>query len=103
MVTTESIREQVGGCVVGLALGDALGAPFEGCALGQDYSAVYRTLRRQPLTYTDDTEMMMHLVASLGLIHAEDGAALRIAVERQAEITHAHPLAKEYRKMGFVG
>jgi poly(ADP-ribose) glycohydrolase ARH3 len=55
------LEERFTGCLLGLALGDALGAPFEGSAPGEkDFS-------RLPglLTYTDDTEMAMGLAQSL--------------------------------------
>jgi poly(ADP-ribose) glycohydrolase ARH3 len=48
------------GCLMGLALGDALGAPFEGMPSG-DYSPPFDG----QLTYTDDTEMMMNLTESI--------------------------------------
>ncbi|RMG68684.1 MAG: hypothetical protein D6710_09835 [Nitrospirae bacterium] len=48
------------GCLTGLALGDALGAPFEGLPPGN-----YRPDCRSPLIYTDDTEMMINLARAL--------------------------------------
>ncbi len=48
------------GCLLGLALGDALGAPFEGAPPGH-----YRPDCHRELTYTDDTEMMINLARAL--------------------------------------
>lgn len=161
MLLPDVIHDRVAGCIFGLALGDALGAPFEGGLAGRVYMAGYRAIRRERLTYTDDTEMMIAVVESLlsdrgvdqeelagrfarncsfgrgygagarktlsmikrgvpwrqasmavfsegshgngaamraapvGLLHAGNATALRRAAQRQAEITHAHPLGKE--------
>lgn len=48
------------GCLIGLALGDALGADFEGMPPGE-----YSFDCNMPLYYTDDTEMMINLVKSI--------------------------------------
>lgn len=48
------------GCLIGLALGDALGADFEGMPPGE-----YNFDCNMPLNYTDDTEMMINLVKSI--------------------------------------
>lgn len=53
------------GCLLGLALGDALGAPFEGRA-SVDRVEVDRLLTSdEPLRWTDDTHMMLGLADSL--------------------------------------
>ena len=52
------------GCFLGLALGDALGAPFEGSGcLGNDVSD--RILNRNYLEYTDDTIMALCIARSI--------------------------------------
>ncbi len=48
------------GCLLGLALGDALGAPIEGFPPGK-----YSPDCSKKLTYTDDTEMMINLARAL--------------------------------------
>lgn len=56
------------GSLLGSALGDAMGAPFEGSPLSPDFS---RPAGRElipgnaPLRYTDDTEMMINLTESI--------------------------------------
>jgi poly(ADP-ribose) glycohydrolase ARH3 len=50
------------GTMVGLALGDALGAPYEG---GWMERAVWKVIARGALRYTDDTEMALLLAESL--------------------------------------
>ena len=53
--------ERYRGCLVGLAMGDALGAPYEGGVLER---AVWRLLGRTragELRWTDDTQMSLDL------------------------------------------
>src|SRR3990172_4250149 len=50
-------RYRVEGCILGLALGDALGAPYEGLSLP--------VFTPGTIPYTDDTEMMIGLVESM--------------------------------------
>lgn len=55
------LKDRFTGCLLGLALGDAMGAPFEGSPPGdKDLSRLPRVLR-----YTDDTEMAMGVAQSL--------------------------------------
>jgi poly(ADP-ribose) glycohydrolase ARH3 len=70
------------GCLAGLALGDALGAPFEG--LGPPLSeGLYAFLKNLPpvLRYTDDTEMAIGVAESLARCGGFDAEhmALRFA------------------------
>jgi ADP-ribosyl-[dinitrogen reductase] hydrolase len=64
------IRERVVGCVLGLALGDALGAPFEfrrAEAVPDPLPAFELPwMGRSPGSTTDDTAMAVNLVRSLG-------------------------------------
>ncbi len=53
--------EVFSGCLLGLALGDALGAPFEGMPPG-NYSI---DCMDGILSYTDDTEMMINLLRAI--------------------------------------
>jgi poly(ADP-ribose) glycohydrolase ARH3 len=59
------VKERFAGCLLGLALGDAIGAPFEGGPPGE------KSLDSLPrlLKYTDDTEMAIGVAESL----AEEG------------------------------
>lgn len=59
-MSTKALRSKFAGCLLGSALGDSIGAPFEGMP-GGDYS--YSCER--PLVYTDDTEMMINLTESI--------------------------------------
>ncbi|NOY64700.1 MAG: ADP-ribosylglycohydrolase family protein, partial [Nitrospirae bacterium] len=54
------MKSRFRGCLAGLALGDALGADFEGMPPGE-----YPVDCSAPLHYTDDTEMMINLTESL--------------------------------------
>ncbi|MFL5798279.1 MAG: ADP-ribosylglycohydrolase family protein [Actinomycetota bacterium] len=72
--TSSTLRDRVVGCVLGLALGDALGAPFE-FRRAHDVPSPIPALElpwmgRSPGSTTDDTAMAMNLVGSL----AEGGA-----------------------------
>jgi poly(ADP-ribose) glycohydrolase ARH3 len=66
---------QFQGCILGLALGDALGAPFEGLdstTIFQSFGPARKIVEAPPvdkLHYTDDTQMMIGLIESL-LIHS---------------------------------
>lgn len=55
------MKDRFTGCLLGLALGDAMGAPFEGSPPGG------KSLARLPslLRYTDDTEMALGVAESL--------------------------------------
>jgi len=58
-------RDQFTGCLLGLALGDAFGAPYEGGLLER---ALWRAIGRTPsgaMRYTDDTQMSLDLAESL--------------------------------------
>jgi poly(ADP-ribose) glycohydrolase ARH3 len=66
--------ERFEGCLLGLAMGDAMGAPFEGSPAGE------KPLSALPgvLHYTDDTEMAIGIAESLaqkGLFDPDDMAA----------------------------
>ncbi|MGA1840946.1 MAG: ADP-ribosylglycohydrolase family protein [bacterium] len=60
MLSGKSLRSRFAGCLLGLALGDSLGAPFEGMPGGE-----YSYSCENPLIYTDDTEMMINLTESI--------------------------------------
>jgi poly(ADP-ribose) glycohydrolase ARH3 len=64
-------QDQFLGCLLGLAVGDGLGAPFEGLPPGMIYDNfgggddVLRNPSGDPLYYTDDTQMMIGLAEAL--------------------------------------
>jgi poly(ADP-ribose) glycohydrolase ARH3 len=83
MATTSSApvpRERFHGCLLGQAVGDAVGAPFEGMpadyvywALGPVHELIHRP-GREPLRYTDDTQMLIGVAEALvadGLVRPE--------------------------------
>src|SRR5829696_4817720 len=70
------LRDRFVGCLLGLAVGDALGAPFEGLPAefilwhaGSVPDVLARPLT-EPLRYTDDTEMTIGVVETL-LTHGQ--------------------------------
>jgi poly(ADP-ribose) glycohydrolase ARH3 len=71
--------EKFRGCLIGLVLGDAIGAPFEGC--GQGMKPDFQKDLPAVLHYTDDSEMAIgvaeSLIASDGL--DPDDMAMRFA------------------------
>lgn len=73
--------DQYAGCLLGLALGDALGAPHEGGPLERALWRLLGTTRAGEARYTDDTQMSLDLAESLlehGGVDA-DALALRFA------------------------
>ena len=84
-MSTTHLPDRFAGCLLGLALGDAVGAPREG---GVAERLAWRVLGRTPdgrMRWTDDTQMTLALSASLitqqGLVL--DDAALRMARAHQ--------------------
>jgi ADP-ribosylglycohydrolase len=70
--------ERVEGCLLGLALGDALGAPFEGGPAERMLWRVIGRTREGHIRWTDDTQMSIDLCESLverGAVDADDLAA----------------------------
>jgi poly(ADP-ribose) glycohydrolase ARH3 len=70
--------DQFKGCLLGLAVGDGLGAPFEGLNADNIYwgfgppAEIVKNVDGETLTYTDDTEMMLGVAETL----AEHGRIL---------------------------
>ncbi|TXH67249.1 MAG: hypothetical protein E6Q83_18405 [Thiothrix sp.] len=58
-------EEQYAGCFLGLALGDALGAPFEGGLIERALWRVIGQTKDQEARFTDDTQMALDLANSL--------------------------------------
>ena len=61
MISYTPTLDTISGCLLGLALGDAIGAPFEGMPPG-NYSP---WSDREFLRYTDDTEMMINMLRAI--------------------------------------
>src|SRR3954471_14924622 len=74
-MNTPTLTDRFRGCLLGLAVGDALGAPFEGIDAYGIYHAfgTARAIVERPpvdaLCYTDDTQMMIGIAEAL----LEDG------------------------------
>jgi len=71
-------RDQFAGCVLGLALGDALGAPFEGGPIERFVWRLIGRTRKGEMRWTDDTQMSLDLAESLiarGALDPDDLAA----------------------------
>ncbi len=84
-MSTTHLSDRFAGCLLGLALGDAMGAPREG---GVAERLAWRVLGRTPdgrMRWTDDTQMTLalseSLIAQQGLVL--DDAALRMARAHQ--------------------
>lgn len=71
--TAERLRSKARGTLVGVAVGDALGAPFEGMETVSP-SVLEGLLGRSPLRYTDDTHMTIGMAESLVERRGFDGA-----------------------------
>jgi len=70
--------DQFQGCLLGLALGDALGAPVEGGIVERLVWRVIGTTRNGEMRWTDDTQMTIDLIESFlakGTFDPEDLAA----------------------------
>jgi len=71
MKTNASIEDRFVGCLLGLAVGDALGAYFEGQSrehLASRFSSVEQLMQRRPpgeMWYTDDTQMAIGVAETL--------------------------------------
>src|SRR5690349_1805383 len=71
-------RDRCEGCLLGLALGDALGAPFEGGPLERLLWRAIGTTPTGDMRWTDDTQMSLDVAASLiarGGVDPDDLAA----------------------------
>lgn len=67
------------GCLLGLALGDALGAPFEGGPIERLLWRLIGTTGQGKMRWTDDTQMSLDVAESLvakGVVDADDLAQL---------------------------
>jgi ADP-ribosylglycohydrolase len=67
--------ERFEGCLLGLALGDALGAPYEGGPIERFVWWLIGTTRQGQMRWTDDTQMSLDVAESLvarGVLDADD-------------------------------
>ena len=77
-----SLQDRFLGCLLGLAVGDAIGAPFEGLpatAIWYDFGGARKLIANPPaelLTYTDDTQMMIAVAETLTECGGIDEATL---------------------------
>lgn len=74
----QSPEHRFQGCLLGLALGDALNAPFEGGVLERLLWRLIGRTRSGEMRWTDDTQMSLDVVESLvakGCVDADDLAA----------------------------
>ncbi len=70
-----ALRDKFEGCLLGLALGDALGAPLEGRLLERLVWKFIGTTRQGDMRWTDDTQMSLDLAESLvanGAVNTDD-------------------------------
>ena len=66
--------DQAAGCLLGLALGDALGAPYEGGPLERGLWMLIGKTRSGHLRWTDDTRMSLDLAEVLLAAGADKNA-----------------------------
>jgi poly(ADP-ribose) glycohydrolase ARH3 len=90
--STATLSDRFAGCLLGLAVGDGLGAPYEGLAAQDIYNQVgtpdviATNPRGETLYFTDDTLMTMGVAETL-LEHGRiEGAELM-----KAFVAHYHP------------
>ncbi len=62
---TERLRDRFRGAMLGVAVGDALGAPFEGTGKAGSTDLKHLETEPGPLRYTDDTHMTLGMAESL--------------------------------------
>jgi poly(ADP-ribose) glycohydrolase ARH3 len=70
-----STLDQTRGCILGLSLGDALGAPFEGGLIERALWRMIGSTRLREMRWTDDTQMSIDIIESflaMGTIHPDD-------------------------------
>lgn len=69
----KELRSKFLGCLLGTAVGDALGAPREGQDVSTEDDIVFLADQLQQLVYTDDTHMMIGIAESLAESKGFDG------------------------------
>jgi ADP-ribosyl-[dinitrogen reductase] hydrolase len=66
MTERQTLTDRQRGCLIGLAAGDALGAPIEGCRQGTFPEVT--GYQSQPAAWTDDTSMALALADSIATV-----------------------------------
>ncbi len=103
MITHEKRRDRFIGTLIGCAVGDALGAPFEGktreaIALIDGLTDAFRPYRSYSAgQYTDDTQQTIAIAKSIIAVGQVDGAAIAsefVQLWESGEIVGAGPVAK---------
>lgn len=74
MVASGQIRKKFLGSLLGVAIGDAIGASWEGCGMAAEHEIELIANISYPLHYTDDTHMTIGVAESLVECHGFDGA-----------------------------
>jgi len=99
MLITEEIYL---GCVLGLALGDAIGAPFEGDPIGRCLWKLIGKTKSGRMRWTDDTQMTKNIGESLlsknGILDLDD-LAMRFAVSYRWSRGYGPAAAKLLKKI----
>jgi poly(ADP-ribose) glycohydrolase ARH3 len=90
-----TLLDRFRGCLLGLAVGDALGAPFEGLsaeAICRDFGSVQKILDldTDPITYTDDTQMAIAVVECLLQANCADADCLAECFRSNYEQTRGY-------------
>ena len=85
-IAQDVLKSKFLGALVGTGVGDALGAPFEGCfeVSPEEIEAVAE--RQEVLTYTDDTHMMIGVAESLLKNQGFDGDDMAHTFARNFEL-----------------
>jgi poly(ADP-ribose) glycohydrolase ARH3 len=65
MVDRDHLRKKFLGCLMGVAIGDALGASWEGHFMASEEEILITTSISHPMRYTDDTHMTIGVAESL--------------------------------------
>lgn len=74
MADSEEIRKKFLGSLLGVAIGDAIGASREGYRMATEHEIELITSISHPLRYTDDTHMTIGVAESLVECHGFNGA-----------------------------
>lgn len=101
-MNTPSASDRIHGTLLGLAMGDAFGAPFEGGPIERLVWALIGKTRDRKRRWTDDTQMSLDLAASL-IAHGKldpDDAARRFAKSYRWSRGYGPAAAKTLVKIG---
>jgi len=85
-IAPDFLKSKFLGALVGTGIGDALGAPFEGCFRVSPEEIETVAERQEVLTYTDDTHMMIGVAESLLKNHGFDGEDMAHTFARNFEL-----------------